>query len=153
MISVRLFVRSAPGVCATCLRLTSVTGPGESEPTDSGVALTSTCCETGAIFSCKCKTVVRSDRTVSVHMDLLNPPETTVTVYSPIGTARNENSPAPSVAVVREKDDEAESSVTLAAAIACACGSMTVPRTSPNTEAEAFVVESTRITRQKRKRL
>src|SRR5439155_22069962 len=110
----------------------------------------STCCETGAIFSCTLRTVIRLDRTINTNVDLLKPLDSTVTVYSPIGTARKENWPAPSVWLVCEKADERESSVIFAAAIGRCCGSSTVPLTSPNTEADALDVKSKRITKPKR---
>src|SRR5258706_16055296 len=98
-----------------------LTGVAEPDSTCPGVVLTSTCCETGAIFIGTRNAVVRSDKTISASEDLLKPPDSTVTVYSPTGTARKENAPSPSVTFVREKDDVRESSVTFALTIGRCC--------------------------------
>src|SRR5215831_19964271 len=119
----------------------SVTGVGEPESTRPGAATTFTCWVTGAIFKSIRTAVTRSERTDTVSAVLLNPLDSALIVYSPTGTVRKVNSPSLSVSAVFDKDEDFEASVTFAPAMGRCCGSITVPRTSPNTEADAFAAQ------------
>src|SRR5258707_12743941 len=73
-------------------------------------------------------------------LERLKPLDSTVTVYSPIGTARKRNSPLELLCIVCEKSEERECNRILAPAMAWCCGSKTTPRTSPKDDARDWVM-------------
>src|SRR5215831_8001955 len=128
-------VRSAPGVWAISLRLTNACGVAEVGFTVSGAPETSTvswCC---ASANAKCNSCTFPEVTVADCCAAVNPGETILMSYSPIGTLSTVAIPSSFVVPVVLNAEVRLCTSTCAPCTGRCCGSCTMALTVPNTEA------------------